>query len=125
MAGLYFVKGVMDDPVNSYFVYLFITDKNINEVTFGVFKIDFTPTSLKYVHTILTFSSGSSFSVNCIIRTSKSDGNDFIFAGKAQSLTNGTLTKSFTTGYGYVMMGKTTDSNKNCFSFTSGYSLSL
>ena len=70
-------------------------------------------------------SSGLSFSVNSIIRSSLTDGNDFYFAGKAQSLSDGTTTQSFTTGYGYVMKGKTTDSNQNCFSFTSGYSLSL
>ena len=70
-------------------------------------------------------SSGSSFTVNCIVRTSLTEANDFLFAGKAQSLTDGTTTLTFTTGYGYVMKGKTTDSTQNCFSFTSGYSLSL
>ena len=87
--------------------------------------MDFTPTALKYVYTILSVSSGQFFSVNCLIRTSKTDANDFLFAGKARSLTDGTNTKTFTSGYGYVMKGKTTDSTQNCFSFSSGYSLSL
>jgi len=125
VAGKYFVKGLMNDPMNSYIAYLFTTDKNVASGTFGVFKMDFTPTSLKYSYTSLTMSSGLSFSVNSMTRTSLTDGNDFLFAGKAQSLTDGTTTLKFSTGYGYVMKGKTTDSTKNCFSFPSGYSLSL
>ena len=98
---------------------------NINSGDFGVFKMDFSASSLNYVYTTLSISSGSSFSVNSIIRTSLKDGNDFYFAGKAQILTDGTSTQTFRTSYGYVMSGKTTDSTKNCFSFPSGYSLSL
>ena len=93
-AGKYFIKGLIDDPVNPFFVYLFTTDINRNQGTFGVFKMDFTPTSLKYVYTPFSMSSGSSFSVNCIVRTSKTDANYFIFAGKAQKLTDGTTTKN-------------------------------
>ena len=115
----------MNDPVNSYLAYLFAIDKNINFGTFGVFKIDFTPTSYKYVFTELSMSSGSSFSVNCIVRTSKTDANDFLFAGKAQSLTDGITTKTFSTTTGYVMKAKTSDSTKNCLNFPLGYSLSL
>ena len=85
----------MDDPMNSYMAYLFITDKNEDSGTFGVFKMDFTPTWLRYVYTPFSMSSGSSFSVNCIVRTSRTDANDFIFAGKAQKLTDGTTTKNF------------------------------
>ena len=73
----------MNDPLNSFLAYLFTTDKNVDSGTFGVFKMDFTPTTLKYVYTALSMSSGPSFSVNCIIRTSQTDGNDFYFAGKA------------------------------------------
>ena len=73
----------MNDPINSYFAYLFVTNNNLNSGTFGVFKMDFTPSSMKYVYTALSMSSGSSFSVNCIIRTSLKDGNDFYFGGKA------------------------------------------
>ena len=68
--GKYFVKGLMNDTMNNSIIYLFTTDKNLASGTFGVFKMDFTPTSLKYVYTALSMSSGSSFSVNCIIRTS-------------------------------------------------------
>ena len=82
----------MNDPLNSYYTYLFTTDKNVASGTFGVFKMDFTPSTLKYVYTILSMSSGSSFSVNCILRTSITDANDFMFAGKTQSMTNGTTT---------------------------------
>ena len=73
----------MNDPVNSYLAYLFITDTNVNQGTFGVFKIDFTTSPYKYVYTALTMSSGSTFSVNCIVRTSQTDANDFFFAGKS------------------------------------------
>ena len=87
--------------------------------------MDFTPTILKYVYTELTMASGLPFSVNSLTRTSKTDTNDFLFAGKAKSLTDGTDTQTFSTTYGYVMMAKTSDSNKNSFSFPNGYSLSL
>ena len=123
--GKYFVKGLIDDPVNLFLVYLFTIDYNINSGTFGVFKMDFTPSSLKYVYTAFSMSSGSTFSVNSIIRTSLTDPNDFYFAGKAQSLTDGTNTKTFLTATGYVMKGKTSDTTQNCLNFISGYSLSL
>ena len=60
----------MNDPMNNSIIYLFTTDKNLASGTFGVFKMDFTPTTLKYAYTVLSMSSESSFSVNCIIRTS-------------------------------------------------------
>ena len=81
VAGIYSIKGLINDPTNLFLTYLFATDKNIASGTFGVFKIDFTPTTLKYVYTALSMSSGSSFSVNCIIKTSLTDANDFLFAG--------------------------------------------
>ena len=56
--GKYFVKGLIDDPVNPYFVYLFTADINLNPGTFGVFKMDFTQSSLKYVYIDLSMSSG-------------------------------------------------------------------
>ena len=115
----------MNDPVNSYLAYLFTLDKNVNQGTFGVFKMDFNPTNFKYVYISLSMSSGLSFKVNSIIRISLTDANDFLFAGKIQSLTDGTTTKTFTTGQGYVMMGKTSDSTQNFLNFPSGYSLSL
>ena len=87
--------------------------------------MDFTPTILKYGYTPLTMSSGLSFSVTSLTRTSQADANDFLFAGKAKSLTDGTNTQTFPTSYGYVMKAKTSDSNMNCFTFPIGYSLSL
>ena len=87
--------------------------------------MDFSLSPYKYVYTALSMGSGSTFSVNRIVRTSKTDANDFLFAGKAQNLTDGTNTQTFTTGYGYVMKGKTSNSSQNCFNFHSGYSLSL
>ena len=54
--GKYFVKGLLDDPLNPYKAYLFTTDNNLNSGTFGVFKMDFTPATLKYVYTILSMS---------------------------------------------------------------------
>ena len=42
-AGKYFIKGLINDPINSYLVYLFTIDNNLNSGTFGVFKMDFTP----------------------------------------------------------------------------------
>jgi len=82
-AGLYFVKGLINDPTNAYLAYLFTTDMNVASGTFGVFKMDFTPSSLKYVYTAFTMSSGLRFSVNSLVRTSLTDANDFLFAGKA------------------------------------------
>ena len=51
--------------------------------------MDFTPTILKYGYTPLTMSSGLSFSVTSLTRTSQTDANDFLFAGKAKNLTDG------------------------------------
>ncbi len=124
-AGLYFVKGLLNDPVNSILAYLFFTDKSVASGTFGVFKIDFSTVTPKYIYTALFMSSRSGFSVNTFARTSQTDANDFLFAGKAQSLTDGTTTKAFPTATGYVMKAKTADSTQNCFSFPSGYSFSL
>ena len=88
--------------------------------------MDFTSLIYKYNYTTLSMSSGLFFSVNSIVRTSLTDANDFYFAGKARSLTDGsTAIQKFQTSYGYVMKGNTSDSNINCFSFSSGYSLSL
>ena len=112
-AGLYFVKGLMSDPVNPFLTYLFATDNNVVFGTFGVFKMDFTPLTLKYVYTPLTISSGLAFSVTSLFRISMTDANDFLFAGKAQILTDGIDTQTFVTSYGYVMKGRTSDSNKN------------
>jgi hypothetical protein len=69
--------------------------------------------------------SGLTFSVTSLTKTSQTDANDFLFAGKSQSLTDGINTQTFPTSYGYIMKAKTTDLNQNCFSFPDGYSLSL
>ena len=87
--------------------------------------MDFSPTILKYVYTALTMASGLPFSVTSLTRTSQTDANDFLFAGKAKILTDGKNTQTFATSYGYVMKAKTSDSNINCFTFPIGYSLSL
>ncbi len=108
-AGLYFVKGLMNDPVNSFFAYLFTMDKSVASGTFGVFKMDFSFVTPKYVYTELIMASGLHFSVTSLFRTSLTDANDFLFAGKANSLTDGSNTKTFLTGYGYVMMAITSD----------------
>jgi hypothetical protein len=106
----YLVKGLLNDPVNSFFAYLFVACGSVASRTFGVFKMDFSTVTPKYVWTALSMSSGSGFTVNTLARISRTDANDFLFAGKAQSLTDGTLTKTFPTATGYVMKGKTTDS---------------
>jgi hypothetical protein len=87
--------------------------------------MDFSTVLPKYFYTVLTMASGLFFSVTSLTRTSLTDTNDFLFAGKAQSLTDGINTQTFPTSYGYVMKAKTSDSNQNCFSFPNGYSLSL
>ena len=48
-AGLYFVKGLMNDPVNSFLAYLFVTDKSVASGTFRVLKMDFSTVTPKYV----------------------------------------------------------------------------
>ena len=87
--------------------------------------MDFSFSTPKYVYTELLISSELSFSVNSITRTSQTDANDFYFAGKALSLTDGTNTNVFPSALSYVMRGKTSETTQNCFSFSSGYSLSL
>ncbi len=123
--GLFFVKGLMNDPLNSFLAYLFTTDISLSTGTLGVFKMDFSTAIPKYIFTDLTISTGLPFSVTSLTRTSLTDANDFFFAGKAQSLTDGTNLQTFPNSYGYVMKGKTSDPSMNCFSFPSGYSLSL
>ena len=88
---------------------MFTTDKSVASGTFGVFKMDFSTATPKYVYTILTIASGLPFSVTSLTRISQTDANDFLFAGKAQTLTDGINTKTFSTSYGYVMKGKTSD----------------
>ena len=82
----------MNDPVNTFLAYLFTTDISVSSGTFGVFKMDFSPILPKYDYTPLTMSSGLTFSVTSLFRISLTDANDFFFAGKAQSLTDGTNT---------------------------------
>ncbi len=52
--------------------------------------MDFSFSNPKYDFKTLTMSSGYAFSVNSIILTSLTDANDFLFAGKAQSLADET-----------------------------------
>ena len=47
--------------------------------------------------------SGSSFSVNTIVSKSALNANDFYFAGKTKSLTDGKFTKTFSSKVGFVM----------------------
>ena len=54
--GKYFIKGLIDDPINLFFVYLFTIDMNVASGTFGVFKIDFKNSIIKYVYTELSMS---------------------------------------------------------------------
>jgi hypothetical protein len=68
-AGLYYVKGLMDDPTYSFFTYLFITDNSVGSGTFGVFKMDFSYSIPNYVYTALSMSSGLGFTVNTLTRT--------------------------------------------------------
>ena len=99
----------MNNPINPFQAYLFITDKSVASGTFGVFKMDFSTDIPKYVYTALTMASGVPFSVTSLTRTSQTDANDFLFAGKSNSLTDGTIIKTFSTSYGYVMKAKTSD----------------
>ncbi len=71
--------------------------------------MDFSTPIPKYVYTALTMASGLPFSVTSITRTSQTDANDFLFAGKAKILTDGINTQTFPTSYGYVMKAKTSD----------------
>ena len=69
--------------------------------------------------------SGSSFSVNTIVSRSVTNANDFYFTGKTKSLTDGTKTKTFLSSVGFVMKAITTNQDETCFSFSTGYALSL
>jgi hypothetical protein len=71
--------------------------------------MDYSTATPKYIYTVLTMASGLPFSVTSLTKTSQADANDFLFAGKAKSLTDGTNTKIFPTSYGYVMKAKTSD----------------
>ena len=86
-------------------------------------KVDFNFNTPIYCATSLTMGSGSSFSVNTIVSISATNANDFYFAGKTNSLTDGTRTKTFSSEVGFVMKAITINQEENCFSFSSGYSL--
>ena len=60
---------------------------------------------------------GSSFSVNTIVSRSATNANDFYFAGKTKSLTDGTKTKTFSSEVGFIMKAITTNQDETCFSF--------
>ena len=68
---------------------------------------------------------GFSFSVNAIVSRSATNANDFYFAGKTKSLTDGTKSKNFSSSVGFVMKAITTNRDETCFSFSNGYALSL
>ena len=89
------VNGLANDPQNNNLAYVYFTDSTINGGTFQVHKVDFSFNPPKYVTTSLTMGFGSSFLVNTIISTSATNANDFYFAGKIKSLTDGTITKTF------------------------------
>ena len=67
--------------------------------------------------------SGSSFAVSTIASTSTNNANDFYFAGKTKSLTDGKITKTFSSEVGFIMKAKTTNQEETCFSFMDGYTL--
>ena len=66
---------------------------------------------------------GSSFSVNTIVCTSATSANDFYFAGKTKSLTDGIKTKTFSSEVGFVMKAITTNQDLTCFNLSFGYSM--
>ena len=68
---------------------------------------------------------GSSFSVNTIVGGSAINANDFYFAGKTKSLTDGTKTKTFSSSVGFIMKANTANQDETCLSFSTGYALSL
>ena len=57
-AGKYFIKGLINDPNNSFVAYLFTVDNNVASGTFGVFKMNFTVLPYKYIYTALSMSAG-------------------------------------------------------------------
>jgi hypothetical protein len=109
------VNGLSDDPKNNNIAYIYFTDSNINGGTFQVLKVNFGTN--KYVSTPLTMGFGSSFSVNTIVSRSATNVNDFYFAGKTKSLSDGKKTKTFPSSVGFVMKAITTNQDETCFSF--------
>ena len=69
--------------------------------------------------------SGSSFSVNTIVSKSALNANDFYFAGKTKSLTDGIITKTFLSEVAFIMKAMITNQDDTCFTFISSYALSL
>ena len=107
--------------MNNKIAYIYFTVHNLIGDYFKVQKVDFS--TLLYAGISLTIGSGSSFSVNTIVSTSITNANDFYFAGKTKSLTDGKITKTFSSEVGFVMKAITTNQDESCFSFSSGYSL--
>ena len=63
--------------------------------------------------------------MNTIVSRSSTNANDFYFAGKTKSLTDGAKTKTFSSSVGFVMKAITTNQDEICLRFTSGYALQL
>ena len=124
-SGLFTVNQLADDPQNNNIAYIYVTDSNINGGTFQVFKVDFSYNTPMYSSTTLTMGYGSSFSVNTIVNRSTTNANDFYFAGKTKSLTDGAKTKTFLSSVGFVMKAITINQDETCLSFPSGYALQL
>ena len=97
----------------------------MNGGTFQVLKIDFTPSIPLYIDTPLTMGQGSALTIHSIVRTSTTNANDFYFAGKTNSLSDGTTTKNFSTQVGFIMKVITNNTDESYFSFPSGYALNL
>ena len=68
---------------------------------------------------------GPIFSVNTIVSRSTTNANDFYFAGKTKNLTDGTKIKTFSSSVGFVMKAMIANQDESCFSFSTGYALSL
>ena len=63
--------------------------------------------------------------MNSIVRTSITNANDFYFAGKTKSLSDGVTNKTFISEVGFIMKAITSNQDESCFTFPSGYALSL
>ena len=58
--------------------------------------------------------------MNSIVGKSPNNANDFYFAGKAKSFSDGIITKNFSSEVGFVMKAIITNEEESCFNFSSG-----
>ena len=78
-----------------------------------------------WIATDITIGSGSIFKIYMIASSPTASFDDFYFAGETQSLTDGTIVKSFSNTFGFIMKSKIISPDESCFNLRTSYSIDM